>query len=623
MSKDWHDQLSQPKYEIELKEDTPVTMRDGIRLYVDVYRPKARGKFPALLSFSGYGKDQQKLPTDAVWQPSDYVRGTGGHECGEQWYFVPRGYVQVIPDIRGVGKSEGDAADYEKANRLDGYDLVEWIAKQPWCNGNVGMIGVSAFSMSQYAIASTQPPHLKAIAPIEGLTNWYRHNAYHGGVFQYSFALHIDGLRPTRRHGKPQPASFKEFSKKELQKRIKQLQNDPDIQCTPYLYLITLCPEKNPAVFDLMMHPYDGPFYQRISAYPRLKYIKIPHLSGARWNGWSVHLPGAIPSYESTSTPREQRKLFMYPTDNYGGNDRPIHEFQDLWLRWYDHWLKGNDTGMMDEPPITIFVQGINIWRFENEWPLKATIWTKFYLREGGLLSTQLPGSNERPQVFTSNPWAQPVEGSRRSDTIAKADPVPKVIYETEPLKQNLEVTGPLALYWNASIESKGLRSRSWKGSAIDGIDIVEPLSNDTFWYLKVKDIDVDGAERCVGEGILRASHYELDNEKSKIYAPYHPHTRSLSIEPGEVILYANDIGLTSNVFLVGHKIRLEIAGQDQWQALHYHLPHMAEVKHTIYSTRNKPSYLLLPVIPRGYKGEGELEYTFDWSWRIPKYKRA
>jgi hypothetical protein len=612
--KDWHKLVSQPKYDIVLQEDVWVPMRDGIRLSVDIYRPKAKGKFPALVSWSWYGKDSEKLPTNPKFQPSDYIRGTGGHECGEQWYFVPRGYVQVIPDIRGIGKSEGELTmDWAK----DGYDLIEWIAKQPWCNGNVGMIGMSAFAMSQYIIAAEQPPHLKAVFPFEGVTDYYRHFYYHGGIFCYLFPVHLGGLTPAR--SRPQPASFKEFTERELKAKVKELQNNPDIQCTPYLYLISGVPQSNPTAFDLMMHPYDGPYYQRVSPYTRFKNIKIPSFLGSRWNGWVLHLPGDFDAYENIAAPKKNKKMLVVPSDNYGGMDRPFHEVQDVCLRWYDHWLKGLNTGMMDEQPILIFIQGINKWRYEKEWPLKATQWTKFYLREGEKLSTENPNTKEKPQVFTSDPWANPSQGFRSADVLAKADPVPKAIYETGPLAENVEVTGPIALYWYASIESEGVRARNWKASKIE---VLKPLTNDTDWYLKVKDIDVDGAERCVAEGWLKASHYELDEKKSKPYAPYHPHTRSLPIEPGQVILYASDLRMTSNVFLIGHKIRLEIFAQDQVQALWYHLPHMAKVKHTIYSSGNRPSYLLLPMIPKGYQGAGEPDDPPTGPFRIPKYKR-
>jgi hypothetical protein len=498
----------------------------------------------------------------------------------------------------------------------DGYDLIEWIAEQPWCNGNVGMVGMSAFAMSQYIIAAEQPPHLKAIFPFEGVTDYYRHFYYHGGVFCYLFPLHLWGLTPVRT--KPQPASFREFSERELQERIREVQSNPDIQCTPYLYLITVCPQMNPIEFDLMVHPYDGPYYQRMSPSTRFKDITAPSFLGSRWNGWALHLPGDFDAYEGIAAPGEHKKLLLVPSDNYGGMDRPFHEVQDVCLRWYDHWLKGNDTGMMNEPPITIFVQGINRWRYEKEWPLEVTEWTKFYLREGGRLSASPASGSESPQVFTSDPWANPTQGFRRADVLAKADAIPKAIYETEPLGENVEATGPIALYWYASIESEGIQARTWRASEIE---VLESPTNDTDWYVKLIDVDVDGSERCVAEGWLKASHYELDEGKSKPYAPYHPHTRSLPIEPGQVILYASDLRMTSNVFLMGHKIRLEIAGQDQVQALWYHLPHMARVTHTIYNDKDRSSYLLLPVIPRGYAGAGEPEYPPAGPFRIAKYR--
>jgi predicted acyl esterase len=520
----------------------------------------------------------------------------------------------VIPDIRGIGKSEGEVtAQWGK----DGYDLIEWIAEQPWCNGNVGMVGMSAFAMSQYIIAAEQPPHLKAVFPFEGVTDYYRHFYFHGGVLCYLFPLHLGGLTPAR--SRPQPVSLKEFSQKDLKKKVKALKNNPDIMCTPYLYMIASFPQINPTMFDLMMHPFDGPFYHQVSPYTRFNKIKIPTFLGSRWNGWVLHLPGDFDAFEKISAPKKNKRMLVVPSDNYGGMDRPFHEVQDVCLRWYDHWLKGLDTGMMDEPPILIFIQGINQWRYEKEWPLKATQWSKFYLREGGRLSTDPPVAKEEPQVFTSDPWANPTQGFRRADVFAEADPVPKVIYETEPLRENVEVTGPIALYWHAAIESKGVQARSWKPAEIE---VLEPSTNDTDWYLKVKDIDLDGSERCVAEGWLKASHYELDEKKSKPYAPYHPHTRSLPIKPSEVILYASDLRMTSNVFLMGHKIRLEITAQDQVQALWYHLPHMANVKHTIYSNKGRPSYLLMPIIPKGYGGAGEPEFPPVGPFRIGKYNR-
>ena len=506
--KDWHELISQPEYGIVLEEDVWVTMRDGVQVCVDIYRPDAKGKFPGLLSISNYGKTSQKLPTNPVFQPSDYVRGTGGHECGEQNYFVPRGYVQVIPDVRGLGKSEGEfAGDWYK----DGYDIIEWMATQDWCNGNIGMLGMSQFATSQFMVAAEKPPHLKAISPFEGLTDWYRHHYYHGGIFNYYFANSYRRLLPVRRLG--QAASLREFNEEQLRKRIEELQRNPDIRCIPYLLLAAECPEMNPLIFDLLLNPYDGEFYKKVSPYTRFDRVDIPAFLGSRWNGGVLHLPGAFDAFEKLATPQEQKKLVIVPTNNYGGMDRPFHEVQDLVLRFYDHFLKGVETGMMDEPPITIFVQGVNRWRYEVEFPLSVTQWQKYYLREGGTLSLEPPELNSEPRIFVTDPWADPMQGFARADVLAEADPVPKVVYETGPLVQNLEVTGPLALYWHASIESTGIPARV--PSATD-LRILEPLSNDTDWYLKLFDVDSDGSDRCVAEGWLKASHYEVDALKIK-----------------------------------------------------------------------------------------------------------
>lgn len=611
---DWHDAVSQPSYEISLEEDALVQMRDGVKLAVDIYRPDSKGKFPALLAFSWYGKESQKLPTNPIFQTSDYLRGTGGHECGEQNFFVPRGYCVVIPDIRGVGKSEGD---FTIKWGKDGYDLVEWIAKQPWCNGNIGMIGMSCFAIAQFPIASEKPPHLRAIFPFEGLTDWYRHHYYQGGIFNYYFPLHLGGLMPIR--NRPGAASFVEFGKDEIEEKIGALQRNPDIKCTPYLYNITFCPQSNPIEFDLMLHPYDGSYYRDISAYKTYDDIEIPCFLGTRWNGWVLHQPGAFDAYEKIAASKDKKKLIVVPSDNYGGMDRPFHEIQDVCLRWYDHWLKGIDTGLMDDPPIMIFVQGINKWRYENNWPLAVTQWTRLYLRENHLLTTDSPSHEEIPQVFTSDPWLIPTEGFRSADPLAKAGSVPKAIFQTKPLKENVEVTGPVALYWYASIESRGVQVRTVMSSKLE---VLEPISNDTDWYLKMFDVDVDGSEKCVAEGWLKASHYELDEDRSEPCMPYHPHTRSLEIKPGEEISYACSMNMVSNVFFMGHRIKLEISAQDQIQALWYHLPHMAHVTHTVISNKDKPSYILLPVIPEGYEGDGEPDYPPAGPFRIPKYRK-
>src|SRR3990170_4256181 len=180
MSENWMERLSRPQYRVKEEKNLLVAMRDGVRLAIDIYRPDGEGRFPALLAMSPYGKDVQKLKSPVG--PLSPVRGNGGQEAGDTDYFVTRGYVHVIVDSRGSGDSGGEYPFYGLQEHQDGYDMVEWIAAQPWCDGNVGMLGMSYFGTLQFLVAAQNPPHLKAIFPYEAHTDLYRHQFYHGGM---------------------------------------------------------------------------------------------------------------------------------------------------------------------------------------------------------------------------------------------------------------------------------------------------------------------------------------------------------------------------------------------------------------------------------------------------------
>ena len=184
--------------------DVMVPMRDGVKICVDVYRPDAPGKFPALLAFAIYNKDIQgpdmaeALPPQPAWSPL----WTGPMEAGDTKFFVSRGYVHVIGSPRGIGKSEGGGS-----REWDCYDLIEWIAAQPWCDGNVGMVGISGFGAEQLAVAKKQPPHLKAIFPFDsrgayGEFGGFR-DEYPGGVIHLFRYLRRTFLRHASAQGRP------------------------------------------------------------------------------------------------------------------------------------------------------------------------------------------------------------------------------------------------------------------------------------------------------------------------------------------------------------------------------------------------------------------------------------
>ncbi|MFC2013420.1 CocE/NonD family hydrolase [Chloroflexota bacterium] len=559
MSTDWHELLSQPKYKVKGEKDIYIVMRDGTRLAADIYYPDAEGRFPALLSYSCYGKDVQKLPVPQF--PVDAKMGNGGIEAGDTDYFVSRGYVHVIADTRGTGLSEGGYRFFSKKEQEDGYDLVEWIAKQPWCNGNVGMLGMSYFAMIQYLVAAQNPPHLKAIFAYSAATDIYRQWAYHGGILDYGMSFQWWTHVPAHTI---EPLDVPEA---ELKKMVEDAKNNMDVMSRPILYIYLSLPEKNVNLYDFVIYPNDGPYYWERSAYTKFDKIKVPVYLVSHWNSWGIHLPGSFSAYLGIDAPK---KLMSGMPESGKSVERPWCEDRDIILRWYDHWLKGIDTGIMDEPPIKILIQGTNEWRYESEWPLARTKWTKYYLRENEMLAETASASNETPDSFTNIPGLKP--GLK----------APSVKYTTATFTQDMEITGPVTLYFHASLSTE-----------------------DANWMAEIFDIDKDGVRRLVTMGWLKASHRELDESKSKTYRPFHPHTRSIPIKPGMVCEYAMELRETSNIYLAGHKMQLVIKGQDApWEGsegfrqVFCHLDNMRETQHTVHHTPEHQSYLLLPIIP-------------------------
>ena len=560
MSEHWHARVSQPRYRTRVEKNVRVAMRDGVRLCVDIYRPEAGGRFPALLGASPYSKDVQKLPVPE--SPTDREAGNGGIEAGDSDYFVSRGYVHVIADARGTGHSEGAYRVYSLKEQQDGHDLVEWMAGEPWCDGNVGMLGSSYFGIYQLLTAAQQPPHLKAIAPVDTATDAYRHRAYHGGILHRSFiSTWWEGSLVAH------TADQVDLAQEELSRVVAELKERPDIKSNPRLWKALEFPWTNPHLFDILTHPFDGPFYWERSAYTKLDRIRIPTFLLGRWSAHYLHLPGSFQAYEGIDTPK---RLMITVPESGSGYNRPWHENHDLLLRWYDHWLKRNDTGLMEEPPVKIFVQGANRWRDENEWPLARTQWKRLSLGANGSLKEDGPGWNERPDRFTNVVALLP------------GQPVPALRYATAPLAQDTEVTGPMALTLYGSISG-----------------------TDTNWIVEVEDLAPDGKATRVSIGWLKASHREMDESKSKAYQPFHPHTRALPVTPGRVERYAIEIRETSYVFKAGHSLQLRVKAQDApWEGASYvyrlslHLAPHEEMRHTVYHTPEYPSCLLLPVIP-------------------------
>jgi uncharacterized protein len=565
---------SQPKYTVRTEKDVMVPMRDGVRVAVDIYRPETNGeKFPAILSWGQWGKDAQEV---VRWQAdncqpyyhSPYWDGT--LESGNFMYTVPRGYVHVIPDPRGIGNSEGDEERIDVPwsvlhSKDDMYDLIEWIAVQPWCNGNVGMMGPSSYSAAQIHIGTNPPPHLKALHPDECLTGTgdHFHGIYDTMHYHVNYGRHGNDSVfpvPNRPYKVSAPELMKVLPEEELQARLEEALNHPDIKYNSKWYSFLRYPFKSALAFDTLLSSFHPRPANTIDQCLDIDKIKLPLYLGAPWDV-RIYLWKAFEVYEQANTPAKDKKLILYPP---GFPPRPYNSYHDEIVRWYDYWLKGIDTGVMDEPPIKMFVMGVNKWRFEHEWPLKRTQWARLYLHPGGQLSTHpVTGSPEPERFVQQAPYEDPT--------------VYCVSYKTAPFESDTELTGPVALYLDASIDK-----------------------DDTNWIVDLLLVDPDGKKQLITQGFLKAAYRALDECKSKPYMPIHPRQDPVPVTPGEKVKYAIALMPTACVFKEGHWLELVIRNQDDllsrlgsWGV--YMLPFMQTVTHDIHFG---DSYLLVPHIP-------------------------
>jgi putative CocE/NonD family hydrolase len=561
---------SKPIYKVRVEKNIYVTMRDNIKIACDIYRPDADGKFPALLGMSPYGKDIQAL--DLPSHPRLMVEWAGV-EAGDTEFFVSRGYAHVIVDVRGTGYSEGKYDICQKKEQEDGYDIIEWIAQQQWCNGNVGMLGISYFAFIQLLVAAQQPPHLKAIFPHDAWGDMYRDISHQGGILQHGWLPFFNTIIL---HGHAKPVSLSMYSPEEIDRFVEKWKNNQVFNKSYVMYNSLLFPDYMPLLFDWVINELDGPYYWERSAYTKYHKINIPTYLGSEMFDYPVamHLPGAFSAWEGIKAPK---KLTIRPNIP----KIKFFEFHDEILRWYDHWLKGIDTGMMEEPPIKIWVRGANDWKYSNDWPLPETKWTDYYLRFHNLLKENPPADGETPDSFNHKP-VFPISGRGHP-----LNPLPDYLsYTTEELTQDTEIIGPIVLYLYASL-----------------------TGDDADFIVKIKDVSPDGSEFVLSRGWLKASHRETDAEISKPWQPFHPHTSPTPVIPGEINEYAIEIRPISNLFKKGHKIMLEIWSCDyplepvdltlSWP--HFsHLSYDKEVSYKIYHSPRYPSRLLLPVISGG-----------------------
>ncbi|MGA2568550.1 MAG: CocE/NonD family hydrolase [Pseudolabrys sp.] len=545
---------------ILIEKDVEVPMRDGARLLADVFRPKDGARVPALLNLGPYQKDKVWIPPATLEEkPNPYMNW----ETVNPLWWVPRGYAAVRVDGRGSGKSPGQCEPWSLAESIDFYDAIEWAAAQPWCNGKVGLSGISYFAINQWFAANQQPPSLKAIIPWEGFADLYRDALFHGGILSVFmtnwFTAHL-------MHHTVGRAS----------------QQIPNAWATNTLH------------FWLSNNLDSGAFH---GAQAQWDKITVPMLSVGNWSGMALHLRGNTEAFMRAAS--KHKKLRMQA----GTHVHPFYteEGRADQLRFFDYWLKGIDNGVMHEPPVKLAIRKGRDeieWRHEHEWPLARTQWTKFYFDLSKAADGKEPrvGALVREMPAKENSCSYPSFnlGSMGSTSAASSQvmgggikPGMGVSLETPPLECDTEITGPLAASF-------------WVSSESEDMDLFLTLRNFDAAGNEVLETGQQGTPVPVAKGWLRVSHRELDPDLTLPYRPYHRHRRRLFLKPGEIVKVDVEIWPTSMVFRNGHRIRLDIQPRDgvgSQSYMHYHADYNTGTN-TVYAGGEQESYLLLPVIP-------------------------
>lgn len=551
-----------------VEHDVAVPVRDGIQLRVDVYRPPGEGPFPVLFAASPYGKRFVHLPATPVFR---------FRETGHIQWFVERGYAYVLLDVRGTGSSrQGTWAVLDQHEQNDLYDVIEWIAAQPWSTGKVGMIGESYFGASQWLAAAAQPPHLACIAPYDAFVDPYREAVFHGGIACVGFA------------------SWWSFDT-----RARTLLDQP-----------TMMPDDGMS-FDLiaamMRHPTEDEFWLERSAERKFHLIHTPFFSIGNWKMVGLHTRGNLLAFEQINAPK---KLLMNAGAEGGnGTDDSQRifdslEFHEVLLRFYDHWLKGVDNGVMDEPAVQYVLQGKEGLETAETWPLPDTALERYYLAPGpaeatdsindGALESEAPPAGTPPtKVSYPDPaWSGwPGLGTGVFGTAGLPNAVKRILTFSSPeLDEDLEVVGPIEL-------------RLFLSSDQTDTDVLvrlsdQPPMNVVKSFVTTSLADVGQPARVVTRGWLKASHRALDPHKSKLLRPWHTHRDPKPLVPGQVYELAIELWPTAWLFKKGHRIRLELSQGDSpiFDAPFNHHYGTKMGTDTIHHEQHFPSVLLLPV---------------------------
>ena len=503
--------------------DVGIEMDDGLVLRCDVFRPQVPGQYPVLLSYGPYAKGlsfQEGYPS--AWQKMVAAHpdvAYGSSNLFQSWEvvdpekWVPEGYVCVRVDSRGCGRSPGFVDPFSPRETQDFYECIEWAGVQPWSNGKVGLSGISYFGMNQWHVASLNPPHLAAMCIWEGSADWYRDGTHHGGILSTFWTNWYDMQVRTVQYGLGErgPRSLANG------KLVCGDENLSDAELA-----------KNRCEFGdtILAHPFDDE-YHRVRSTDWDK-IKTPFLSTANWGGQGLHPRGNFEGFMRAAAP--QKWLEAHGLEHW------THFYTDygvaLQKRFFAHFLKGEQNGWDQQPPVLLQVRHLDHFeqRAEAAWPIDRTKWTKLHL-------------NPVHQVLSDTPATQ--ESSIAFD--AQGD---GLTFVSEPLDRPTEITGPLA-------------AKLWVSSSTSDADLFLVFRVFTADMREVTFVGAIDPHTPVAQGWLRASHRKLDPQLSKPYRPYHPHTGQEPLSPGKPVEADVELLPTSVVVPAGYRIALSVRGKD------------------------------------------------------------
>jgi len=547
--------LSAPK-PIVKRLSVPIPMRDGVRLSANIFLPSEHGRMPAILVRTPYNKGADITPNYQA--------------------FVEHGYAVVVEDVRGRYESEGAFQPLHQ-EPADGDDTLNWIARQSWSDGKIGMMGGSYVGIVQWKVAPLNNPHLKAIFPVVSGWDDYRDRFYStGGAMKLGNRLEwmAENLRA--------PGYHQDFARYVLHLPVRT----SDIAALGWT---------SPMYHDVADHPAFDKFWQAISVKQQIAKVKVPVFAVGGWydNFVESDLDAYAALHKSSGLSRivvgpwPHNMSYRFEDVDFGPDSSvPVRSLQ---MEWFDQWLMGKDSKLVSEPPVRVFMMGSNQWLEAHEWPPEQARAQMFYLDSGGLAN-----SLEGDGVLS----AQPKEEAADRFVFDPNEPVPTrggpvccnpkvfpwgpmdqraveqrkdvLVYTTRPLKHDVEAVGPVQV-----------------------VLYIATTARDTDFTAKLVDVFPDGTARNLTDGILRLR-YRNSLEKPELGTP------------GEVYRVTIDAGVTGNVFLKGHRIRVEVSSSNfprfdrnpNTGGLVADATRLLKASQTVFHGKEHPSCLVLMVMP-------------------------